>query len=177
MAPLVSLGPRIVVLGPSNSGKSTLAVAIAEKTKLPAVHLDQLRHIPNTNWQERSDDEFAQLHDSAIGEERWVMEGNYSALLPQRLHRATGFILLSSNVWFRYYRYLKRTLRNTQTRAGHLEGGQDRLSWQMTYWIIKTRNKAERYAGIIRETGKPCVACRTANELDALYQDWGLTRR
>lgn len=177
MHPLNSLGPRIVVLGPSNSGKSTLAVAIADKTGRPAVHLDQLRHIPNTNWQERSDDAFAKLHDSAIIEDNWIMEGNYSALLPQRLDRATGCILLSSNVWFRYFRYLKRTLRNTQTRAGHLEGGQDTLSWQMTYWIIKTRNKAERYARIIRETGKPFVACRTAKELDALYQDWGLTRR
>lgn len=177
MPAIHSLGRRIVVLGPSNSGKSTLAVAIADKTGLPAVHLDQLRFLPNTNWQERSDDAFAKLHDSGIVEDSWIMEGNYSALLPQRLDRATGFILLSSNLWFRYYRYLKRTLWNAQTRAGHLEGGQDTLSWEMTHWIFKTRNEAERYAGIIRATGKPFVVCQTAKELDALYQDWGLTRR
>lgn len=39
---LSSLGPRICILGPSNSGKSTLATAIARKCDLRPVHLDQL---------------------------------------------------------------------------------------------------------------------------------------
>ena len=35
MALLESLGPRIAILGPSNSGKSTLAQAIARQRGLP----------------------------------------------------------------------------------------------------------------------------------------------
>jgi len=34
---LDALGPRICIMGPSNSGKSTLADAISRKTALPAV--------------------------------------------------------------------------------------------------------------------------------------------
>lgn len=174
MLPLSALGQRIMILGPSNSGKSTLAVALSRKLAVCAVHLDQLRHIPNTNWHERSDAEFSCLHNQAIKGETWVMEGNYTALLPQRFDRATGVILLKSNVWFRYFRYVRRTLRNTQSRAGHLEGGQDRLSWKMTKWIIKTRNKGARYTDLVQAAGKPFVICHTNSALNDLYSAWKL---
>lgn len=52
------LGDRICILGPSNSGKSTLADAIARKRHLSTVHLDQLFHLPNTDWEARPRDEF-----------------------------------------------------------------------------------------------------------------------
>ncbi len=177
MSSLSALGQRIVIVGPSNAGKSTLAVAIAKKLSLEAVHLDQLRHLPNTNWLERPDEEFARLHDAAILKERWVMEGNYSRLVPQRLDRASGIILLTSNVWLRYYRYLKRTLNNNSARAGHLEGSQDKLSWKMTSWIVRTRNKAARYEDIICHTGKPFLKCNSSKSLQKLYREWDLPLR
>jgi adenylate kinase family enzyme len=40
---LDDLGSRICLLGPSNSGKSTLAQAIARKRGLPAIHLSAMR--------------------------------------------------------------------------------------------------------------------------------------
>ena len=91
---LDTLGPRICILGPSNSGKSTLADAIAAKQGLEPIHLDRLYHLPHTDWQPRPAGEFLTLHDAAIAGERWVMDGNYSSCLPQRLARATGLILL-----------------------------------------------------------------------------------
>ena len=177
MSSLAALGQRIVIVGPSNAGKSTLAASIAQKLSLQVVHLDQLRHLPNTNWLVRPDEEFAGLHDAAIMNESWVMEGNYSSLLPQRLDRATGVILLTSNIWLRYIRYLKRTFDNNRARAGHLEGSQDKLSWKMTSWIIKTRKKALSYERIVRETGKPLVACYSSKNLDDIYREWNLSLR
>ena len=58
LPPLAALGERIPILGPSNSGKSTLAQVIARTIASEAVHLDQLRHLPGTNWVERPDEEF-----------------------------------------------------------------------------------------------------------------------
>ncbi|UIE43486.1 hypothetical protein KOJCDNHJ_01371 [Xanthomonas citri pv. punicae] len=52
---LDDLGPRICILGPSNSGKSTLAQAIAQARGCVPVHLDQLHHLPNTAWIPRPD--------------------------------------------------------------------------------------------------------------------------
>ena len=53
----------------------TLAEAIARKRGLHVVHLDLLYHLPNTDWEVRPTDEFVALHDAAITEERWVMDG------------------------------------------------------------------------------------------------------
>ncbi len=94
MISLNELGPRICILGPSNSGKSTLAQAIASKVKRPIIHLDQLYHFPDTQWQAREEAEFRELHLNAISGESWVMDGNYVRTLPERLTRASGLILL-----------------------------------------------------------------------------------
>lgn len=178
MLPLASLGKRIVIFGPSNAGKSMLAVALSEKIGLPAVHLDQLHHLPNSDWQARPEAEFAALHDAAILEECWVMEGNYSRLMSQRLARATGAILITSNRWLRFSRYLKRTLINRSDRAGHLEGARDSVKWEMIHWIlVKTRNSGDKYATILHESGLPTVKCHTAKALTDLYQAWNLVSR
>jgi adenylate kinase family enzyme len=90
---LSELGERICILGPSNSGKSTLADAIGRKRGLKVVHLDQLHHLPNTDWKMRPAREFLALHDEAIAGDQWVIDGNYSKCFPQRFQRATGIIL------------------------------------------------------------------------------------
>ncbi|AUW47420.1 AAA family ATPase [Rhizobium leguminosarum] len=176
--PLHSLGERIAILGPSNAGKSTLAVALSKKLGIPAVHLDQLHHLPCTDWQSRPEAEFAALHDAAIHEERWIIEGSYSRLMPQRLARATGVIVITSNHWLRFLRYLKRTLANQPDRAGHLQGAKDSIKCGMVYWILlKTRNSGVKYAKVLQEFGLPTVQCHTATALNNLYRIWDLPVR
>jgi len=177
MLPLQSLGKRIVILGPSNAGKSTLAVALSKKLGLPPIHLDQLHHLPHTDWQTRAETEFAALHDAAILKDAWIIEGNYTRLMPQRLAHATDAILITSNHWRRFFRYLKRTLVNHADRAGHLAGAKDSIKWEMIHWIlIKTRDSGERYTRILAETNLPTVECHNAGDLKALYRDWGLRK-
>jgi adenylate kinase family enzyme len=176
LLPLDALGDRIMVLGPSNAGKSTLATALSAKLKLPIVHLDQLQHLPNTDWEPRAEDDFKALHDEAILDERWIMDGNYSRLMRKRFERATGVILLTSNHWLRLGRYLKRTLINPDARLGQLEGGQETLKWQMIDWILfKTPQNSRRYAGMVEAAGLPHVHCKSVKDLHALYETWDLT--
>jgi adenylate kinase family enzyme len=173
--PLHSLGERIAILGPSNAGKSTLAVALSKKRGIPAVHLDQLHYLPGTDWQPRPEAEFAALHDLAIQEERWIIEGSYSRLMPRRLVRSTGVIVITSNPWLRFFRYLKRTLADQPDRAGYLQGAKDRIKWRMVYWILfKSRNSNLEYAKFLQEFGLPTVECHTAAALNNLYRTWGL---
>ncbi|MCL9666836.1 hypothetical protein L2C91_00265 [Rosenbergiella epipactidis] len=73
---LDDLGQRICIVGPSKSGKSTLAKAIGLKKSLPIIHLDQLHRQPNSQWVPRAPEEFLQLYDMAIARSSWVIEGN-----------------------------------------------------------------------------------------------------
>ncbi|MET3711825.1 adenylate kinase family enzyme [Sphingomonas trueperi] len=142
---LDQLGPRLCILGPSNSGKSTLAVAIAAARGLAPIHLDQLHHLPHTDWVPRPADEFAALHDAAILGESWVIEGNYTRLLPQRLARATGVLLLDVPTSVSLYRYVRRCWFERE-RHGALAGGRDSVKWNMLHHIlIATRANRVRY--------------------------------
>jgi len=173
---LSELGARICILGPSNSGKSTLAVAIARKRGVKVVHLDQLHHLPDTDWQPRPVDEFRVLHDDAIAGEQWVMEGNYSAYMPQRFLRATGVILLDVSTPVSLFRYIRRTLFEAN-RAGALEGGHDSIKWSMLHYIaVTTPKNRRRYADIYRQISVPKICLLSTDAIRRCYQEWNLER-
>ena len=173
---LDDLGPRLCILGPSNSGKSTLAAAIARGRGLPAIHLDQLHHKSNTDWQPRPDDEFLALHDRAIAGSRWVMDGNYSRCLPQRLGRATGIILLEAPTMTSLLRYLRRSWFD-RTRHGALDGSSDRVTWAMIRHIaVTTPTNRRRYAALFDQIVLPKLMLSTTRDLARFYRAEGLER-
>lgn len=176
MMPLSELGERICILGPSNSGKSTLAEAIARKANLQAIHLDQLHHLPHTNWVPRPAAEFAALHDEAIAGERWVIDGNYSIHFPQRFQRATGIILLDVSTLTSLYRYMRRSIFE-HDRIGALAGGQDSIKFGMLHHIaVVTPGNRKRYAEIYRRLNLPKIQLSSTRGLNRCYQEWKLER-
>ncbi len=170
MNSLDDLGTRICILGPSNSGKSTLAQAIGCRLGLPAVHLDQLFHLPHTDWQPRPEAEFVRLHDQAIHQERWVMEGNYTRTIDQRLKRATGFILLDLPTATSLVRYFRRTWFE-RDRRGALEGGRDSVKWAMIHHIaVVTPANRRLYADLYETISLPKVRLATTAALRRFYR-------
>jgi adenylate kinase family enzyme len=173
---LADLGERICILGPSNSGKSTLAEAIARKRGLEVVHLDLLYHLPNTDWEVRPANEFLALHDGAITGERWVIDGNYSKCMPQRFLRATGLILLDVSTPASLFRYCRRTIFEPK-RVGALEGGRDSIKWGMIHHIVVvTPKNRKRYANMFLGIDLPKVQLTSIRAIKQCYQWWGLER-
>ena len=175
VSPLADLGPRIMVTGPTNSGKSTLADAIGRKLGIAPIHLDRFSHLPGTDWEPRDRGEFHALHDAAILEEAWVMDGNYTVIMPQRYARATGVIVIDDHFVSRYVRYFRRTWFE-RNRIGGLQGGSDSVKWEMIQWIWKTRD-AGKYRSMAEQSGLPVVICHSLADVRALYEQWGLKRR
>lgn len=174
---LDDLGPRICILGPSNSGKSTLADAIGRARGLPAVHLDQLQHRPHTDWVPRPEAEFVALHDAAIAGPRWVIDGNYSRLLPQRLARATGVIVLDLSTARSLWRYVRRSLFERH-RVGALAGGRDSVKWLMIHHIaVATPPRSRRQAALIDTLALPSIRLPTPAALARFYRSEDLSRR
>lgn len=176
MVALRELGDRICIMGPSNSGKSTLADAIARKNRAQAIHLDVLHHLPGTDWEPRPFADFQRLHDAAIETPRWVIDGNYSQLLPQRLERATALILLDISTPLSLLRYIRRCLFR-RGQIGSLEGGKDSVKWQILKHIaITTGKNRKRYAELQRTVELPKVYLSSARQIEACYLEWGLHR-
>lgn len=173
---LDELGERVCVMGPSNSGKSTLASVIGQARGLPIIHLDQYRFLPGTQWRMRPDDEFAALHGTAINKERWVVDGNYSALMPSRLARATGAILLDASAGASLVRYVKRTL-GTDVRVGSLDGSTERLSSEMFRFILTAEQANRRRNRVVfDELDLPKIIIPNRRALERFYQEGNLSR-
>jgi len=170
MNSLADLGRRICILGPSNSGKSTLAQAIGRERGLPVIHLDQFFYHPQSNWVPRSDAEFLRLHDQAVKKKQWVIDGNYTRCLGPRLERASGIILLDLSTAMSLFRYFRRTWFE-RDRRGALGAGQDSISWQMIRHIgAVTPTNRQRYTEIYERFALPKVRLATRADLKAFYR-------
>ena len=83
---------RVSVVGSSGSGKTTLGKALAVRLDVPFVELDSIFHQPN--WTELPDDEFRARVREAVAGDAWVVDGNYAAVRPIVLGRATTVVWL-----------------------------------------------------------------------------------
>ncbi|MBT0723289.1 AAA family ATPase [Rosenbergiella sp. S61] len=171
---LNDLGQRICIIGPSNSGKSTLAKAIAVKNSLPLIHLDQLHHLPDTKWVPREPEDFFQLHEEAIRKERWVIEGNYSKCIPSRLERATGLLLIDIPASTALLRYITRCY-SSKPRIGGLTTQREAVTWEMIKHILYHSPKNHvRHRMFFEQATIPKLILVSPREINAYVKSWGL---
>ncbi|MCF6277939.1 MAG: hypothetical protein L3J16_04220 [Anaerolineales bacterium] len=104
---------RLVVVGTTSSGKSTLAENLAKKLDLDFVELDALYWQPN--WIGTPAEEFAAKTAYATRGDRWAVAGNYSRTRPIIWPRAEAVIWLDYSLPVIFWQFLKRTLRRTLT--------------------------------------------------------------
>jgi adenylate kinase family enzyme len=92
---VVGAGTRIVVIGTSGAGKTTLARKIAERLGLPHIELDAINWQPGWRDLDRHDQpEFVRRVAQAIQAERWVADGNYGSVRDMLWRRATHLVWL-----------------------------------------------------------------------------------
>lgn len=102
------LGERIIVIGSSCSGKSTLARQLAEMLGLEFVELDALYWKPG--WQSSDNGEFAASIATATAGGRWVVAGNYTGHTVESLWpRAEAIIWLDFPLALLIYRIVRRS--------------------------------------------------------------------
>jgi adenylate kinase family enzyme len=175
MLNLNDLGSRICVFGPSNSGKSTLAEKLATRLHLKGVHLDQIAHEPNTNWQRTNENDFVSKHDVIISEDNWVIEGNYKLCMPQRLARATSVIWLDMPLSGCLFRYFKRSFFNSSARIGGLEGATQEFSlFLVKYTLINYPQNRKKYKSLLSDKTFPILMITSMHELNLYYRHWDL---
>ncbi len=125
---------RILILGCSASGKSTIAKAIHKRTGLPIIHLDQHFHGPN--WEEMERSAWRERVRELVAQPQWVMDGNYRGTLDIRLPAADTVIFLDRSRWLCLYRAIWRTIRfYGRQRPDTAAGCYDRFNWAFLQYI------------------------------------------
>ena len=136
MQPLFPNSPlqRILILGPSGSGKSILGKRIGRILGIPTVHLDM--HFWKPNWIETPKDEWHIKVKELIASDTWVMDGNYTSTLQMRVDVADTIIFLDMTRRMSYFRVLVRYLRNRgKTRPDVTEGCPEKIDMEFIRWI------------------------------------------
>jgi adenylate kinase family enzyme len=142
---------RIMIIGCGGSGKSTLARQLGQKLGLPVVHLDQLFWTPG--WVSISKDEFDRVHEAALAEEKWIMDGNFDRTIPKRLQRCDTVIYLDFSRFACLMGVLKRVLSTYgKVRPDMGEGCPERMDLDFLKWVWNfNKNKRERIYGLLKE--------------------------
>jgi len=89
---------RILVIGSGGAGKTTLALRVGERLRLPVIHLDA--YYWRADWEATPKPEWEAQVATLIGRDAWVMDGNYSGTLDLRVAAADTIVFIDLPVIF-----------------------------------------------------------------------------
>lgn len=172
---LEELGSRVCIIGPSSSGKSTLASLLGKKIGAKVIHLDQIAHHPNTAWVRRPDADFVAEHDREIAQETWVIDGNYSICMPQRFARATAVIWLNPPLAGTILRYILRCLKNDPARQGGLVGANKEFRFfLLKYTLVNYPKNRIKYRALLERHDIPVLHMNSIRLFNRYVRHWVL---
>ena len=99
---------RIVIMGSTGVGKTTLGKQLSTQLDIPFVELDNLFWLEK--WQGRSKSEFQDIVGAYASTESWIMDGNYESVRHIIWSEADTLIWLDYSFGVIFYRLVKRIL-------------------------------------------------------------------
>ena len=99
---------RILIIGSNGAGKSTFSYRLAERTKLPLIHIDKLYW--RNYWEITPKREFEELVCAQAQKPEWIIEGNNIGSLEQRLKYADTVFWFEFPPFLCVWNVLKRQL-------------------------------------------------------------------
>ncbi len=170
---------KVVVVGTSSSGKTTLGSIISKIIKCPHKDLDDVYWLPN--WTKRSDLEAEKMLSGFVLNPSWVITGNYSSVSEKHVWPNADLI-----VWLDYpfamilKRALKRSFRRITKKISVCQGNYE--TWRLFFsrysiiwWILKTYHRRKKKYGelFIKKRCYPMVRLKNqtqTNELIKVFQ-------
>lgn len=142
---------RVVVVGSSCAGKTTLARSLSQCLHSTHIQLDALHWLPD--WVEREPAEFRALVGEAVSAERWIVDGNYSRVRDLTWSRATDLIWLDYSFARVGSQALRRTFRRSWTGEELYSGNRESLRRALfshdsiLLWVLTSFRRRRRQIG------------------------------
>ena len=137
---------RVVAIGTSSSGKTTFARRLAEALGSQHVELDALYWGPG--WTPRPN--FQPDVAAAVQRERWVIDGNYTAVRDLVWRRCTAIVWLDYSFARVFTQALRRTARRVVTGERLYGGNRETIRMALLdrdgipWWVVRTYAKRRR---------------------------------
>jgi adenylate kinase family enzyme len=165
---------KILVIGSGGAGKSTFARRLNEILGIAVVHLDALYWRPG--WVEPSKAEWAETVSDVLKRDAWIMDGNYSGTLAERIDACDVVIFLDVPRTTCLWRVIRRrAMYRNATRPDMAEGCREHLSLEFFAWIWnypkRSRPKVVKLLGEER-TKEKVVWLRTPAETDRFLLEY-----
>jgi adenylate kinase family enzyme len=143
MTGMFSMMQRILIIGSGGSGKSTLSIRLGSLLGLPVIHLDTLYWSPG--WVEPDKSQWAKTVRQVIEQDSWILDGNYSGTLAERIEACDTVIFLDVSRSICVWRVLKRAINHRgRTRPDMSAGCPERLNLTFLLWIWNYPNRSRR---------------------------------
>ncbi|MBE2182612.1 MAG: adenylate kinase [Anaerolineae bacterium] len=147
---------RVIVIGATGSGKTTLARQISQQFMLPHTELDSLYWLPD--WKPSPLLEFREKVATVSAGKTWVLDGNYSRVRDIVWAGADTLIWLDYPLWLVLRRSLKRGIQRIHFQE-ELWGTNNRETWRNLFfkrdsllvWLFKTHGRHRREYPILFE--------------------------
>lgn len=164
-------GSRILIVGSAGAGKSTLARQLGDALGLPVIHLDA--HYWRPGWVETPKDEWRQVVAGLLTGERWIIDGNYSGTLDQRIALAHAIIFLDVPPLVCLYRVLKRRWQyRGRSRLDIGAGCIEKIDLEFLKWVLvdfPRRNRRQLLARLQTcPAGMQVITLRSSRAVRAL---------
>ena len=138
---------RIIIIGTSCSGKTTLAKSLSKKLNITHKELDSF--FWEKNWQQVTPETFRQRVQAFTKNETWITDGNFSQVRELIWTKATTIIWLNYPLPLILKRFFSRSFKRSLTKEELWNGNTESLYNSMIrvdsllVWILKTyrRNK------------------------------------
>jgi adenylate kinase family enzyme len=131
---------RILIVGSSCSGKTTLAGQLSRLLSIEHIELDALHWLPH--WTERDQVEFHRIVSDTVHQDQWVVDGNYRSKLGNLVwNKADTIIWLDLPFVTVYSRVIMRSIKRICSQQQLWNGNTENL-WDLLfrrdsllYWV------------------------------------------
>lgn len=172
---------KVVIMGSTGVGKTTLAKHMSSLFNVPFIELDNLFWLEN--WQGRTKEEFQAIVGAYASTDSWIMDGNYESVRHIIWRQADTLIWLDFSFATIFYRLIKRILSRAISKeivcGNNIDNGWVHLKlWSkdsLINWLFQTywKRKREMPKMIAQDGSHLCVIRITCQkDLDMLIHTW-----
>lgn len=171
---------KIVIIGSSGAGKTTLARKLSKLLDIPHTELDSIYN--QANWSAIERDEFIKQVSAITAKDEWILCGNYYSKLGKEVWQKADTVIWCDYPFATVFsRLIKRTMHRSFTRQELWNGNHESIKksffskesiilWMLTSWQKQKKRYSKLFAEPSQFPNTQLVRLRNSRDTNDLLQ-------